>query len=167
MPFRLAVDRSDTSDLEPELRETIGKGLGVFAKRGYAPGQTVIVGVIERTLGGNDSHATQVGVDRFIRHKGLNCLVNHSCDPNCGISENHMGWHDIIAIKDIRADQEITIDYAMRNYTIEHFPNQCTCGSVDCRGKITGWKDLPWKTKARYLKCSASYLWKIEEQRRG
>jgi len=32
-------------------------------------------------------------------------------------------------MKDISVNEEITFDYAMRNYTIDHFPQQCMCGS--------------------------------------
>ena len=42
--------------------------------------------------------------------------VNHSCEPNCGIRLNASGAHDFVARQPITAGQEITFDYAMRNY---------------------------------------------------
>ena len=60
---------------------------------------------------------------------GLIAKVNHSCEPNCGIHLNASGAHDFVARQPITAGQEITFDYAMRNYTVEHFAAHCQCGS--------------------------------------
>ena len=57
---------------------------------------------------------------------------------------------DFVARQPITAGQEITFDYAMRNYTVEHFAAHCQCGSPGCRDRITGWKDLPSGRKADY-----------------
>jgi hypothetical protein len=42
-------------------------------------------------------------------------------------------------------------DYAMRNFTIDHFPAMCMCGAARCRGSVTGWKYLPAARKVRTL----------------
>ncbi|GAA2256155.1 hypothetical protein GCM10010232_52080 [Streptomyces amakusaensis] len=141
-----------------ELRESAGKGAGVFAVRSFRTGETVLTGVVEAELGRNDSHASQVGWDRFVRHGGLVPKVNHSCDPVCGIGLNPAGAHDLVARRPIRSGQEITFDYAMRNFSIEHFPAHCRCGTVLCRGRITGWKDLPADRRAAYRGSVAPYL---------
>ena len=90
-----------------------------------------------------DSHATQVAADRWARHGGLGPMVNHSCDPNCGVRLNTGQAFDFVARRAIGAGQELTFDYAMRNFTIDHFPSVCLCGAARCRGSVTGWKDLP------------------------
>ncbi len=64
-------------------------------------------------------------------------LVNHSCDPNAV----QMSVDDLVAWRNIAADEEITYDYA----TTEENPNwemDCSCGSAHCRKVITGndWK---------------------------
>ena len=41
--------------------------------------------------------------------------------PSCGISVNETGAHDLIAFRSIDKGEEITFDYAMRNYSIEIF----------------------------------------------
>ncbi|MFH8670317.1 SET domain-containing protein-lysine N-methyltransferase [Streptomyces anulatus] len=71
-----------------ELRGTPGKGEGIFATRPFRVGETVMVGVIDRELDRNHSHASQVGAQRFVLHGGLVPKVNHSCEPNCGIRLN-------------------------------------------------------------------------------
>ncbi len=145
-----------------ELRKSSGKGEGIFATQLFKVGDIVMVGVIKGVLNGNHSHASQIGDNKYVLHAGLMTKVNHSCDPNCGIRVNETGAHDFVAIKDIRVNKEITFDYAMRNYTIDYFPNKCMCGSKGCRGKITGWKDLPDEKKKEYKGFAAPYLLELD-----
>lgn len=135
-----------------------GTGDGVLATRAFATGETVMVGVLVGELGGNDSHATQVALDRWVRHGGLGPKVNHSCDPNCGVRLNSGGAFDFVARRPVVAGQELTFDYAMRNYTVEHFPAACLCGAAGCRGRVTGWKDLPAARREDYGDLVAPYL---------
>jgi hypothetical protein len=59
--------------------------------------------------------------------------INHSCEPNAGMS----GQLVIVAMRDIAAGEEITIDYAMCDGSaFDEFP--CACGSRFCRGEVTG-----------------------------
>ena len=50
-------------------------------------------------------------------------------------------------MKDINVNEEITLDYAMRNYGVDYFPKHCMCGSEKCRGVISGWKYLSDKKR--------------------
>lgn len=148
-----------------ELRRAQDKGEGVFAIRSFQMGEIVIVGVVDHEVDRNHSHASQVSEERFVVHGGLVPKVNHSCDPNCGIRLNSSGAHDFVARKPIAAGQEITFDYAMRNYSVEYFAAHCRCGSHRCRDRITGWKDLPSQRKADYDGFVAPYLTDIDKQR--
>ena len=141
-----------------------GKGDGVFATRRFAVGETVVIGTIERRLDRNDAHATQVSATEWVLHGGLGPKVNHSCDPNCGVRLNEAGAFDLVARRPIAPDQEISFDYAMRNYTIEHFPARCRCGAAICRGSVTGWKDLPDERRAAYHGLVAPYLLEIDRE---
>ncbi len=140
------------------LENTAEKGEGIFATRSFKAFETVMVGAIEKVLDGNYSHASQIGKNKYVLHAGLISKVNHSCDPNCGIRVNETGAHDFVAMKDISDNEEITFDYAMRNYDVDHFPKKCMCGSTKCRDRITGWKDLPNKRKIEYKGLVAPYL---------
>ena len=147
-----------------ELRTIEGKGEGVFAARPFKPGTTVMIGRIEQCLQQNNSHASQIGKSTWVFHAGLISKVNHSCDPNCGIKVNETGGHDFVAMRAIAVNEEITFDYAMRNYSVEHFPPNCMCGSKHCRGKITGWQDLPEARKKDYEGFIAPYLLELEAE---
>lgn len=116
------------------LGRTEDRGEGVFATRFFLRGQLVVVGEIARWLEHNNLHASQVGPSEYVLLAGVGPKVNHSCDPNCGVRLNESGAYDLVARRDIAPGEEITFDYAMRNYSIEHFPAQCRCGG----GK------LPW-----------------------
>jgi hypothetical protein len=140
-----------------------GRGDGVLATRPFAAGETVMVGFLIEALSANDSHATQVAPERWALHGGLGPMVNHSCDPNCGVRLNGGQAFDFIARRPIGAGQELTFDYAMRNFTIEHFPSACLCGAAHCRGSVTGWKDLPAERKAAYGELVAPYLRAMDE----
>jgi hypothetical protein len=62
---------------------------------------------------------------------------NHSCDPNIGFQ----GFPNIyFAIKDIKAGEEILLDYAFMESFFEPF--KCKCGAPNCRKLITpdDWK---------------------------
>ena len=141
-----------------------GRGEGVLATRRFKPGETVVVGEIERRLPGNHSHATQVGLGQYVLLSGFGSKVNHSCDPNCGVRGKASGAPDLVARRNIAPGEEITFDYAMRNYSIEHFPSPCLCAAAACRGTITGWKDLPPDRKAAYQGLIAPYLLDLERE---
>jgi hypothetical protein len=154
-----AIKAEDRSDEGVRLRRAAdGKGEGVLATRAFVAGDTVMVGYLVGELTGNDSHATQVGPDRWARHGGLGPFVNHSCDPNCGVRLNSADAFDFVARRAIAAGQDLTFDYAMRNFTIDHFPAVCLCGAPQCRGSVTGWKDLPAARKDDYGELVAPYL---------
>lgn len=89
-------------------------------------------------------------------------LLNHSCDPNCGISVNETGAHDLIARRGIVSGEEITFDYAMQNYEISHFPAVCKCGANGCRGEIRGWKYLSTEQKDSLREWAAPYLFDLD-----
>jgi hypothetical protein len=147
-----------------ELRISSGKGEGIFATRAFKAGETVMTGVIKEVLHGNHSHASQVGENEYVLHGGLITKVNHSCNPDCGIKVNETGAHDFVAMRNISINEEITFDYAMRNYGVDHFPMQCMCGAKGCREKITGWKDLPKARKEAYTGFVAPYLIELDSK---
>ena len=145
-----------------EVRTTPGKGRGVFASKKFRALDIVMVGTIEELSDTNHSHASQIGEGRYAFHAGLIPMVNHSCDPNCGISVNEGGGHDFVAMKEIGVGEEVCFDYDMRNYSIDHFPHLCVCGSVLCRGSITGWKNLDAQTRQKYFGFVPPYILEMD-----
>ncbi len=64
--------------------------------------------------------------------------VNHSCNPNCGMR----GEITCVAMRDIKAGEEITQDYGLLDNS--DYKLECTCGAPNCRKIITG---QDWKLK--------------------
>jgi len=149
-----------------ELWTTATKGDGIFTTKPFAAGDTLLVGRIEKKLAKNHSHASQIGEHEYAFHAGLISKFNHSCDPNCGIKLNAQGGHDFVAMRQIKANEEATFDYAMRNFRIDHFPGNCTCGEKACRGSITGWRDLPEVRKEHYSGYVAPYLIAMDAEKK-
>jgi len=58
--------------------------------------------------------------------------INHSCDPNL-ISRIVKGHILYISLRDIRAGEELTVDYRFEK-KVARVP--CRCGSKECRGTI-------------------------------
>ena len=145
-----------------ELKNSVDRGAGVFAKCSFSRGEVVMRGVIDKITNVNHEHVSQIGENEFVSPIGFMALVNHSCNPNCGIKLNETGAHDYVAMQDIKPGEEITFDYAMQNYDVGYFPSKCLCGAKDCRGKIGGWKDLPIDKKKQYKGFFAPYLLELD-----
>lgn len=58
---------------------------------------------------------------------------NHSCDPNCAILNADI-W---IAIKDIKKNTMLTIDYCMFDNNDHGCIDECLCNEPDCRKILT------------------------------
>jgi uncharacterized protein len=60
--------------------------------------------------------------------------INHSCDPNTYI----VGKRTVVALKNIQADTEVTMDYSLTEADPDYVvPGGCRCGSQNCR-KVVG-----------------------------
>lgn len=80
-------------------------------------------------------------------------VINHSCEPNVGFKNQIQ----LMAIKDIKAEEEILLDYA---FCESLFPNDfdCNCKSKSCRNRVT--KD-DWKIRdvqEKYFDYFSPYL---------
>jgi D-alanine-D-alanine ligase len=92
---------------------------------------------------------------------------NHSCDPNTAFD-----GLDIVAIRNIGEDEELTLDYAL--FLDENMePFKCSCGSANCRGRIMGIKNSSVTKKEqakktrRKLNPTVPYIPSISERRLG
>src|SRR6266699_2036571 len=77
---------------------------------------------------------------------------NHSCAPNLGVR----GEITFVAMRDIRAGEELTHDWAMTDD--DDYSLKCNCGVPDCRKILTG-KD--WQRpdlRRRYAGYFSAYL---------
>jgi hypothetical protein len=133
-------------------------GKAVHAARANEPGELILRGwgpdVPLRTR-----HSLQVDHDRHVVIRGPIELINHSCDPSCGVlirlDDEVM---EIRARRPIAQGEELSTDYATFESRIEHMTEPCQCGSPLCRGQITGYWDLPGERRAAYGPYVAAYL---------
>ncbi|SVA96935.1 uncharacterized protein METZ01_LOCUS149789, partial [marine metagenome] len=78
--------------------------------------------------------------------------INHSCNANVGFR----GQVLYVAIRDIEVDEELCHDYAMDR--TDDYRLECACGTLSCRGTVTGedWR-LP-EVQARYEGFFVEYV---------
>ena len=128
------------------------EGNGLFAKKDIKKGETVFIKTghivnlkeakkIEAKFG---EYCLQISDHFFLcpktkeEIKTTAIFINHSCNPNVGPD----GQITFIALRDIKAGEELCHDYAMT--TDRPYRLKCNCGSSNCRKIITG---SDWKLK--------------------
>jgi hypothetical protein len=139
-------------------------GRSVFATRSLAAGETVLK-AWGPELSKRIRHSMQVDADTHVLPDGVIVLVNHSCDPNCGVLiRSGVKEMEVRALRPIAAGEELTFDFDTFEYEIEHSGGQCGCGSAKCRGRIAGYKHLAAEVKSRYGEYIAEYLRGLEAE---
>ena len=84
--------------------------------------------------------------DIVIDGHGVAMFINHCCDPNCETDEiDGRIW--IIAIRDIRADEELTYDYCLFDGD-DGDEALCYCGASNCRKTMYSEEEVERRTKA-------------------
>lgn len=125
---RLKADKSGNSifAIEPIKK---GELVAVFGGVVYEWETFIHLPEIERSL------CIQVEDRHFLvpRPIGKGDYVNHSCNPNAGLS----GQIGLVAMRDIEIGEEVCFDYAMSD-TMAYDEFECLCGATTCRGKVGG-----------------------------
>lgn len=150
-----------------EKRSSPISGRGLFARAAIRAGELVAIkgGVImdSAALARIEHEISpaeiQIEDDLYIAPRcaaeveaNLLCL-NHCCDPNVGVR----GQISFVAMRDVLAGAELTIDYAM----IDGDPAErmaCSCGSSHCRKIITGDDWRRPELQRRYAGFFSRYL---------
>ena len=89
---------------------------------------------------------------RIIDGHGIAAFINHCCDPNCETDEiNGRVW--IIALRDIKAGEELTYDYNLFDGD-EDDPSICHCGAKSCRGTMYCEEEIEARAKAEKKKLA-------------
>lgn len=92
-----------------------------------------------------NNHAIQIRKDLYINTDPPVRFINHSCNPNTGISSDTF----LITIHPIEAGEELFLDYST---TIEDGWNMtCACGHHMCRKFIGNFSSLPPDVQQFYL----------------
>ncbi|MEK7088974.1 MAG: SET domain-containing protein [Patescibacteria group bacterium] len=134
-------------------KKRVSRGFGIFAKQKIKKRERVIVfgGYVMTTKQFDTlteklkSYPFQIDTDLYYGLSKVSEVeeadyLNHSCNPSCGFR----GEISIVAMRDIKKGEEITIDYAMCLSSKNVKPMDCFCGSRSCRKRITS---NDWKIK--------------------
>ena len=147
-----------------QARTAGDKGMGSFAIERIPAGATVVGfggSVVTRdvlnTVSPDRQHRSiQIADDLFLTpndQREAGDMINHSCEPNLGI----LGSIVLVAMREIEVGEELTFDYATCDDS-DYDEFECLCGTVSCRGKVTG---QDWKIPAlqeKYAGWFSPYL---------
>ncbi|NJL25190.1 MAG: SET domain-containing protein [Calothrix sp. SM1_5_4] len=143
-----------------KVRRTRKFGRGVFALKKIRRGETIAS--FDGDIFDDDfaewtedllNHAIQIGKALWRDSEGIARLVNHSCEPNCGIKRRV----DIVAMRDIEAGEQITFDYEMTEKS-DWWRMRCRCGAPSCRKWIGSYRNLPRRQRLKYKGFISSWL---------
>lgn len=142
------------------VQNTGSKGLGIFAIRDIKKDEVITeftgpVVTIPDFDGFPDeviNHLFNIGVDKYIMAREPAVRTNHSCEPNAGIVSDIF----LVAMKDIKAGEEVTFDYS--TIIADAWVMDCKCGSDLCRKTIGKYVDLPKEVKQRYLGYTPDWI---------
>ncbi len=119
-------------DSEVEVRDSQIHGKGIFAST-FIPKDELVMVIAGEVIDGYECERreeeennvyifwngdTYIDTNKF----GKIRFVNHDCDPNCEVMDRDEETLNLVAIKDICPDDEITIDYGY-----DEIYDGCTC----------------------------------------
>lgn len=140
------------------------QGIGIFAIENISKDEIVIIKAGHlltlkqvEALHSNIHPELQVAEDVFVcpssevEIEDSMAHINHSCSPNVGMRGDIVS----VAMRDIEAGEELTVDYGMIDDRDYHMT--CTCGSSNCRKIITG-KDFLLPEVKKYGTYLSAYI---------
>jgi SET domain-containing protein len=149
-----------------EVRDDTLSGRGVVAIEGIAKDEIVAIKSghlvnarqLEKISVQVGDFALQISEDFYLSPSNteevdnMTVFINHSCDPNVGF----MGQIFYVAMREIKAGEELCHDYSMERS--DDYRLDCRCGSPLCRRQVTGndWQ-LP-ELQQRYGDYFSIYL---------
>jgi hypothetical protein len=127
-------------------------GLGIFAVRHAREGEVLLhlngdaISLEESiALGEDECYSVQVEANGYIQPGSPARFINHSCEPNCGLT----GDLFLVAITDIDKDEELFFDYSTTMLE-RRWEMDCGCGTSSCRGRIRDFDTLPPHLQQHY-----------------
>lgn len=142
------------------LRKTKKYGWGVYAKERIRKGTRlasfhgpVYDNNFDKWTKDLLAHTIQFGRTLWRDSRGLARYMNHSCSPNCGIKN----LFDVVAMRTIQKGEQITWDYEMTEKS-NWWKMRCRCGSLECRGLIGNYNNMPIAVRRRYRGFISAWL---------
>ena len=149
------------------VKETPGMGLGIFASRDIGTdeflaefrGPRITIEDMEGIPHEVWDHLFNVGLCDYIIAREPAVRINHSCNPNAGIVKDVL----LVAMRDIKKDEEVTFDYSV--VTADDWQLECQCGSPQCRKIIGNYADLPDEIKRKYENYTPDWIKDLARKR--
>jgi hypothetical protein len=139
------------------FRKTKKYGMSIFARKNFRKGEIVFVvsGSIIKTP---SIYTVPIDFNLYIDPLPPGRFLNHACEPSCGIKKRT----EVVAMKNLKKGDEITIDYGMivpkYDSTILKQNIVCRCGSKNCRGEFGSYEKLTPELKRKYKGFVSDYL---------
>lgn len=124
------------------VKDSVSDGKGLFAKRPIKKGEIVFIikGPKTKFLINSQKQADKAGMNwvgigknEWVDPQKYCQYFNHSCDPNTHLK----GRVTVVALKNIKKDEEITFDYSLNEADVFwKLDKKCRCGTKKCRGNI-------------------------------
>lgn len=133
----------------------IAAGEVVAVKGGHVIDAVTLVAAAE-VIGNSDVQITDALYLAALtpeEYQGVMLYLNHSCEPNVGVAGNVV----FVAMRDIAAGEELTIDYAMIDDSQSSMT--CHCGTASCRGTISG---QDWRLPALRQRYGRYFSWYLQ-----
>ena len=136
----------------------------MFAARPYATGEAILAfesgpivdrAGLARLSPWEREHLSEVGVGLWRVLPEPRCYLNHACEPNAVSTER-----SVTALRDIQANDEITIDYRLNAYDDgDIWIMQCHCDLARGAHEVIGdFFSLPESTQLRYLLWAPRFI---------
>lgn len=129
-----------------EFRDSPIAGRGVFARRHFEAGETIVAyAPSQRKVDAKDPEALAAAEKKLtLLSEGRSVIIpdtrvpggwlcNHSCNPNAAIFSDGAGR--IQSIRPVSPGEEVTVFYGWVSHN-EPGRDPCRCGSPQCRGSI-------------------------------
>lgn len=99
-----------------------------------------------------------VGLDQDLYMEPISpyVFINHHCDPNLAVEDDSVSY---IALRDIKAGDELTFDYSISEYS--DWEMLCSCSSPKCRKVIQSVDKLPVDFFVKYFPLIPKYFQKV------
>ena len=148
------------------VRDSQIDGMGVFARRNFATGETVFVRgemrpvtpdqPLDESAGELERHCDWIEGGKQVYLAFPERHVNHSCEPNAFVRFEGDGAV-YVALQPLHANEEITTSYSVNLWDGEAW--ECSCGSERCLGTVPGsFYELPLERQIELMPLLAAWF---------
>lgn len=137
-------------------------GKSIFAKASIKKDKIIFIikGTVERSEYNSEFYHEGPNWLALARNKWLSPFdnnpwryINHLCNPNAGLK----GKVTVVAMKDIKKDEQISIDYCITKDD-PYWNMKCNCGQKNCRKIIRSIRFLSPRLFNKYKKYIPKFL---------